>query len=93
MKKWEFKYITLPLDTNTKDRSKGAMSLTIAYNEFGEGYKKAWDEIFKLAGEGWEPISAVAPTRSFMTINGSMRGGAGSSLTDKIIVMLKRPIE
>lgn len=89
MKKWEVKYVVLPFDIETDDRSKGAMALTIAYNKLGEGYKKAWDEISKLASEGWEPISTVAYTRSFTSMNGSMHAGAGSSITDGILVVLK----
>lgn len=93
MKKWEVKYITLPLDISSEDQSRGSMSLTIAYSKVGDGYKKAWGEISKLASEGWEPVSMVALTKSFMTINASMHGGAGSSITDEMLVMLKRPLD
>jgi len=93
MQKWETKYIVLPLDLDTDTSgTRGSMVITLNYGKLGSAWAKVWEEVSKLATDGWEPVSMVALTRSLVVLDSSKHAGAGNSITDQIVVMLKRPI-
>ncbi|NWG06126.1 MAG: hypothetical protein HXY35_05485 [Chloroflexi bacterium] len=93
MQKWETKYIVLPLDLDTDTSgTRGSMIITMNYGKLGNSWGKAWEEVSKLAKDGWEPVSMVALTRSLVVLDSSKHAGAGNSITDQVLIMLKRPI-